>query len=168
MNNHEGTGEPLSMKRFVVFAALVTAALAVAVPAFAYNETHGQKITSSTTLDACGYFVGSQTANKTTQSGTSVTEKGTWTGVSNNYVFTPVASLGTVTGSYTESYDVDGTTGAISNGSEIFRSDAGMITQSFSYDPSTGWHVSVTATGDLSFLTSDTNGGCYTGAFPRS
>jgi hypothetical protein len=32
---HEGTGESLSMKRFVVFAALATAALAVAVPALA-------------------------------------------------------------------------------------------------------------------------------------
>jgi hypothetical protein len=156
------------MKRFVVFAALAAAALAVAVPAFAYNESPGKKTTSMTTLDACGYFVGWQTANKTTESETSFAEKGTWTGVSNNYYLTPVASLGTVTGSYTDSYDVDGVTGAVSNGSEIFRSDAGTITQSFSFDPSTGWHVSVTATGDLSFLTSDTDGACYTGAFPRS
>jgi hypothetical protein len=156
------------MKRFVVFAALAAAALAVAVPAFAYNESPGKKTTSMTTLDACGYFVGWQTANKTTESETSFAEKGTWTGVSNNYYLTPVASLGTVTGSYTDSYDLDSATGAVSNGSEIFRSDAGTITQSFSFDPSTGWHVSVTATGDLSFLTSDTDGACYTGAFPRS
>jgi hypothetical protein len=156
------------MKRFVVFAALAAAALAVAVPAFAYNESPGKKTTSMTTLDACGYFVGWQTANKTTESETSFAEKGTWTGVGNNYYLTPVASLGTVTGSYSDSYDFDSATGAVSNGSEIFRSDAGMITQSFSFDPISGWHVSVTATGDLSFLTSNTDGGCYTGAFPRS
>jgi hypothetical protein len=155
------------MKRLIVFAAFAMSALAVAVPAFAYNGSHGEKIVSSTTLDACGYFVGSQTANKTTQSGTSFAEKGTWTGISNNYTFTPVASLGTVTGSYTESFNRDTTTGAVSDGSEVFRSDAGTITQSFAFDPTTGWHVSVTATGSLSFLTSDTDGGCYTGAFPR-
>jgi hypothetical protein len=60
-----------------------------------------------------------------------------------------------------------GGTGTITNGTEVFRSDAGTITQTYAYDPATGWHVSVTATGSLSFLTSDTNGNCYTGAFPR-
>ena len=100
-------------------------------------------------------------------SGTLFTDKGTWTGVSNNYGGGPVASLGTVTGSYTDSYNYDSSTGAVTNGSELFRSDAGTITQSYAFDPLTGWHVSVVATGSLSFLTSDTNGACYTGTFPR-
>jgi hypothetical protein len=160
------------MRRTAISAVSVlgaTLALGVtAVPALAQNDTPGQKISSSTTLDACGYFVGTQTANKTNVSGTLHSENGTWTGVSNNYVFTPVASLGTVTGSYTESsnHNLDGT---ITDGTEVFRSNAGQITQSFSRDPSMTWHVSVTATGSLSFLTSDTetSGDCYSGTFPR-
>ena len=36
-----------------------------------------------------------------------------------------------------------------------------------SYVPTSGWHVSVRATRSLAFLTSDTNGVCYTGPFPR-
>jgi hypothetical protein len=101
--------------------------------------------------------------------GATYSEKGTWTGVSNNYGGGPVASLGSVKGSYSLSEDgsySDGT-GTITNGVETFRSDAGTISQTFSFDPATGWHVSVTATGSLAFLTSDTNGDCYTGAFPR-
>lgn len=133
-------------------------------PAFTRNGTPGLKIASSTTLDACGYFVGTSTANKTSVDGTLFSDNGTWTGVSNNYVNTPVASLGAVTGSYTDSYNSSG--GIITNGVEIFRSAAGTITQSFAFNGTT-WTVSVTATGDLSFLTSDTNGQCYTGPFPR-
>jgi hypothetical protein len=159
------------MRRIAITALSVlgtTLALgAIAVPALAVNETPGQKITVSTTLDACGYFVGTQTANKTNVSGTLNSDNGTWTGVDNNYGNGPVASLGAVTGSYTDSYNYDSGTGAITNGVETLRSDAGKITQSFAFDPSTGWHVSVTATGSLSFLTSDTNGNCYTGPFPR-
>jgi hypothetical protein len=156
------------MRRLIILAALVVAAVAVAVPAYAVNETPGQKLTSSTTLDACGYFVGTQTANVTsTGKDGSTTEKGTWVGVDNNYGGTPVESLGAVHGSYTETTATDeaGTT----TGTEIFRSNAGQITQMFAYGTGVigGFIVSVTATGDLSFLTSDTNGQCYTGAFPR-
>lgn len=135
-------------------------------PAFTRNGTPGEKIAYSTTLDACGYFVGTSTANKTSVQGTLFSDNGTWTGVSNNYGGGPVASLGAVHGSYTQSYNYDSATGFITNGSEVFRSNAGTITQSFAFD-ATGWHVSVTATGDLSFLTSDTDGNCYTGPFPR-
>jgi hypothetical protein len=157
------------MKRLMILAALVAAAAVLAVPALAVNDSPGQKDTSSTTLDACGYFVGTQTANKTSTSGTTYAEKGTWTGVSNNYGGGPVTSLGPVQGSYSLSQDgsFSGGAGTITNGAEVFRSDAGTITQTYAYDPTTGWHVSVTATGSLSFLTSDTNGSCYTGAFPR-
>jgi hypothetical protein len=96
-------------------------------------------------------------------------ENGTWTGVSNNYDLGPVASLGSVKGSYSLSEDGSyaGGAGTITDGIEVFRSNAGTISQMFAYDPGTGWHVSVTATGSLSFLTSDTDGHCYTGAFPR-
>jgi hypothetical protein len=157
------------MKRIIILAALAATAAVMAVPTFAVNASPGQKVTSSTTLDACGYFVGTQTANKTATSGSTYTEKGTWTGVSNNYGGGSVTSLGPVQGSYSLSQDGSyaGGTGTITNGTEVFRSDAGMITQTYAYDPTTGWHVSVTATGSLSFLTSDTNGNCYTGAFPR-
>jgi hypothetical protein len=119
------------LKRLIVLAALVVAAVAVAVPAYAVNNSPGQKSPSFTTLDACGYFYGYQTANKTSTSGTTYTEKGTWTGVSNNYYYTPVASLGTVTGSYAESQDgsYSGGTGTITNGTEVLRSNAGTITR---------------------------------------
>jgi hypothetical protein len=155
-------------KRLMFIAALAVAAVAVAVPAYGFNGTPGQKTPVSTTLDACGYFVGTQTANKTTTSGATSTEKGTWTGVLNNYTLTPVASLGSVKGSYTETTTTDSATGT-TTGTETFRSSAGQITQSFSYGPlvTGGFSVTVTATGDLSFLTSDTAGGCYTGPFPR-
>ena len=155
------------MKRLIILAALVVAAVAVAVPAYAVNNSPGQKVTSSTTLDACGYFVGTQTANKTTTSGTTSTEKGTWTGVTNNYSLTPVASLGPVTGSYSQTTTTDTTT-SVTSGTETFRSDAGQISQTFAYGGNTpgGFNVSVTATGSLSFLTSNTDGACYPGA-PR-
>ncbi len=41
------------MKRLIMFAALVMAALAVAVPAPAVNTTPGQKVAVTSTLDAC-------------------------------------------------------------------------------------------------------------------
>src|SRR4051812_9935340 len=152
------------MKRFISLGAVLAAlSVMVAVPALAANGTPGQKISSSTTLDACGYFVGTQTANKTSTSGTTYTEKGTWTGVYNNYVNTPVASLGTVQGSYTETV-VHNSDGSIS-GTELFHSNAGEISQTFSFNGT--WTVTVVATKDLAFLTSDTNGACYTGPFPR-
>jgi hypothetical protein len=157
------------MNRLLIVAALVLAAAALAVPAYAVNNAPGSKATSPTTLDACGYFVGTQTENKSTQDGATYSEKRTWTGVSNNYGNGPVASFGSVKGSYSLSEDgsYDGGAGTITNGVEVFRSDAGTISQTFAYDPATGWHVSVTATGDLAFLTSTTDGGCYTGPFPR-
>ena len=160
------------MKRLIVLAALFVAAISIAVaPATADNNSPGEKLKSSTTLDACGYFVGTTTANKTTESTsgdlTTFTDKGTFTGVSNNYGGGPVTSLGSVKGSYTQTYTRNIVTGAVSNGTETFRSDAGQIDQMFRFDPATGWHVSVTATGDLSFLTSSTDGACYTGSFPR-
>jgi hypothetical protein len=157
------------MRRTAITAVSVLgAALALAagaVPALAGNATPGQHAVSSTTLDACGYFVGTQTANKTADTGTSYSEKGTWTGVDNNYGGGPVASLGDVKGSYTESYDY-APNGDITNGTEIFRSNAGELTQTFQFVGGT-WSVSVTATRSLSFLTSDTNGHCYMGPFPR-
>jgi ABC-type oligopeptide transport system substrate-binding subunit len=156
------------MKRLIILATIAVAAVAVAVPAYAVNTSPGQKDQSSTTLDACGYFIGLQTPNKTTTSGTTYVENGTWTGVSNNYDFGPVASLGAVKGSYTLSQDGSFSSGAITNGTEIFRSNAGTITQTYAYDEATGWHVSVTGTRSLSFLTSDTNGHCYSGSFPLS
>ena len=161
------------MKRLIISVALVVAAMTITIgPVAAVNASPGAKVTSSTTLDACGYFVGTSTANKTTTQSvlgpvTSYMDKGTWTGVSNNYGLGPVTSLGPVNGSYTDAYSRDSSTGTITNGTETFRSDAGQINQAFAFDPVTGWHVTVTATGSLSFLTSDTNGACYTGPFPR-
>lgn len=156
------------MKRLIILAALVVAAVAVAVPAYGFNGSPGQKITSPTTLDACGYFVGTQTANKTTTVGSNHSENGTWTGVTNNYVNTPVASLGAVKGSYTETTTTNAD-GSVTSGTETFRSTAGQIDQTFSYGSGVvgGFSVSVTATGSLSFLTSNTDGACYTGPFPR-
>jgi hypothetical protein len=129
--------------------------------------THGGS-PGSTTLDACAYFVGTQTAQTTksiTNSDGSVTttEHGSWTGVTNNYVNTPVASLGSVEGRYAETYtkNVDGSI----SGTENFVSSAGNIDQVFIIGP--GYNVSVTATKSLSFLTSNTNGACYTVPFPR-
>jgi hypothetical protein len=158
------------MRRLIILATLVVAAVAVAVPAYVVNNSPGQKISSSTTLDACGYFVGTQTANQTTSSVssgvTSYTEKGTWTGVTNDYSFTPVASLGSVMGSYIEATTTNAD-GSITTGTETFHSNAGEIDQTFSYSAADVWDVTVTATGSLSFLTSSTNGACHAGPFPR-
>ena len=157
-----------------VLSMLLVAATLSIVPAFAANSDnhgHNNKLDpATTTLDACGYFGGTQTAVESydyTKDGiTYHTEKGTWTGVTNNYNGGPVASLGTVTGSYKEDYTIspDGTI----TGTEQFNSGAGKIDQTFTIKPSIGsFVVSVTATRDLSFLTSDTNGHCYIGPFPR-
>ena len=151
-----------------VLSLAVVALTLTIVPAFAAND-NGTKTGDSTTLDACGYFVGTQTASESkeyTSDGVKYnTERGTWTGISNNYNGGPVASLGTVKGSYSESTTTDAN--GIVTGTEHFNSNAGKIDQTFSYNPVSGWTVSVEATRDLSFLTSDTNGHCYTGAFPR-
>ena len=122
-----------------------------------------------TTLDACGYFYGMQTAVEglTTTSGSSstTTDKGTWTGVWNNYSAIPVTSLGMVQGSFSETFTEDNSTGYLS-GTEIFQSNAGSISQTYALT-SSGWVVNVSATRDLFFLTSNTAGQCYSGPFPR-
>jgi hypothetical protein len=159
------------MKRFIFLAVVSLASVAVAVPAYAVNDTPGQKITGPTVLDACGYFYGTQTANKTTTVGSTYSEQGTWSGVNNfSGVLnapqgSPVASLGTVTGSYNMTV-VTISVNSIS-GVESFKSDAGTIDQTFAFSLTTGWTVTVTATGSLAFLTSSTAGACYTGPFPR-
>ncbi|GEM_PF-2389192 len=145
----------------------------VASPVFAAPAVNNGKVfsSSSTTLDACGYFTGEQTTRSTTsrtEAGvTYTTERGTWTGVSNNYGGGPVSSLGSVQGSFTQTTSTDGNGNV--TGVETFTSDAGKIDQTFTYGPDVagGYSVVVTATRDLSFLTSSTDGHCYTGAFPR-
>jgi hypothetical protein len=76
-----------------------------------------------------------------------------------------VASLGTVQGSFSETFTED-SIGNLS-GTEMFQSNAGSISQSYAFSTITGWAVTVSATRDLSFLTSSTAGQCYTGQFPR-
>ena len=161
----DATGHWRYMKRFIFLAVVSLATVAVGVPAYAGNDTPGQKISTDTTLDACGYFIGTQTANKTTTVGSTYSEKGTWSGVTNNYSYIPVASLGTVTGSYSMTVTTNLDTSI--NGVESFKSNAGTIDQIFAYSSTSGWTVTVTATGSLAFLTSSTNGACYTGPFPR-
>jgi hypothetical protein len=153
------------MKRIVVLCtALTVLGVGGGVEAFA-SPAHGT--TSSTTLDACGYFTGEQTPANSKTDGATTTERGTWTGVSNNYVNTPVASLGKVQGAFVETSTTD-SNGNVT-GTESFTSNAGKIDQTFTYGPDVpgGFSVSVVATRDLSFLTSDTDGQCYTGPFPR-
>jgi hypothetical protein len=162
-------GELNVIKKSVVVGVSAIALLGAGTTAASAHpvNTHGGT-PSSTTLDACGYFVGTQTpqTTKTTTNSdgsTTTTEHGSWTGVSNNYVGTPVASLGPVQGRYAETvtHNVDGS----ETGTENFVSSAGSIDQVFAIGG--GFDVSVTATKALSFLTSDTNGACYTGPFPR-
>jgi hypothetical protein len=161
----DATGHWRYMKRFIFLAVVSLATVALGVPAYAVNDTPGQKILTVTTLDACGYFIGTQTAHKTTTAGSTYSENGTWSGVANNYSDIPVASLGTVTGAYTMKV-VTNSDGSIS-GVESFKSNAGSIDQIFAYSAATGWTVSVTATRSLAFLTSNTNGACYSGPLPR-
>ena len=160
------------MKKFSVVAIMVLVALSMMVtPSLAANNGgNGKGSPSSTTLDACNYFVGTETSSNSKESttdegATTVSERGTWVGVSNNYGGGQVASLGTVKGSYYKvtTTDADGSV----SGTETFNSGAGKIDQTFSFSGATGWVVSVTATRDLAFLTSDTNGSCYSGEFPR-
>ena len=150
-------------------AATVVGTGLFASPALADTPTKGPAVSSSTTLDACGYFVGTQTPNRsyTYVSGgiTHHIETGTWTGVDNNYSHIPVASLGPVTGSYSELASTDASGNV--NGVEAFQSNVGSIVQQFAFAPSSGYSVSVKATRNLSFLTSDTHGHCYAGPFPR-
>lgn len=157
------------MKKVFTSILLVLAALILTVSATLAKPIVGQ--TSSTTLDACGFFVGAATPTRvsehTSRRGvTNIYDRGTFTGVDNNYGKGPVASLGPVTGSYVEKYVTDAA-GNVS-GVERFRSEAGTIDQTFAYNAATNtWSVSVTATGDLAFLTSDTDRHCYNDPFPR-
>ncbi len=161
------------MRRLIGTAVLIlTAAVPLALTGAAGAAPVADHTSSMTTLDACGYFVGTQTISSdrmSVGSGGTVDEiqHGTWTGVDNNYVLTPVASLGTVQGAYTQitSTALNGDV----TGTESFTSNAGQIEQSFTYGPTIpgGYEVTVTATRDLAFLTSSTAGLCYGGQFPR-
>lgn len=158
------------VRRIVGGAAISIALVSIVTASLLQSQTlAGDKPADFTTLDACGYFYGSQTAENssvTTNGGTTYSSsRGTWTGVFNNYVNTRVESLGVVQGAFSDSHSVD-SAGNVS-GTEHFVSNAGKIDQNYSFSLLTGWSVSVTATRDLSFLTSDTNGHCYTGPFPR-
>ena len=124
-----------------------------------------------TTLDACGYFYGWQTPAFTLTDGATTTQAGTWYGVYNNYYDSFVSSLGNVHGSFTETVTAtEGALGIDYSGTETFTSNAGQIFQTFTYGPDVagGYDVAVSATRALSFLTSNTNGACYTGTFPLS
>jgi hypothetical protein len=163
----------LHKPKLLIPLVVAVAMFALGTTAFASNANDGndtQNASSITTLDACGYFTGIQTPIQADQRVTNLVtytkESGTWTGVTNNYVNTPVVSLGPVSGRYHDSHSKDAA-GNIA-GTERFRSAAGNIDQVYAYTASTHtWRVSVVATDRLSFLTSDTNGQCYTGPFPR-
>ena len=155
--------------------ASIVFAIAFSVPVFAASSNGNGTIRaigtpSSTTLDACGYFVGTQVSTQThiftTPSGmTHDNQKGTWTGVENNYSYIPVKSLGLVSGTYTENTT---TSNGMVRGTEEFHSSEGNISQQFSFTTSfTSFNVNVQATGKLAFLTSNTNGHCYSGPVPR-
>lgn len=157
--------------RFINVAAVVLALVAIlGITVLGSRALAGVPIApTTTTLDACGYFTGIQTATNsrsgTNPDGTAYSsDEGTWIGVWNNGG-PLVASLGgQVNGQYRESstgsYDAQ-----TLSGTEKFESKWGTITQVYSYTGT--WTVSVVATGDLSFLTSDTNGNCYSGPYPR-
>jgi hypothetical protein len=151
----------------VLFPLLLAVAMVslFATPASA----SGVGVPTETTLDACGYFVGTQTATHAStyvDNGVTYTaEYGVWRGVDNNYFHTPVLSVSPVLGSYFDAHSKDAA-GNI-RGIERFSSAKGNISQAYAYSVVTGWHVGVKATSQLSFLTSDTNGHCYTGPFPR-
>lgn len=124
---------------------------------------------SQTTLDACGFFVGTQTpdssSSKTKNGVQYFSESGTFVGISNNYGKGTVTSLGNVTGTYKEAYTINN---GVVSGTEHFVTNQGTVSQTFSYNTNyTNFNVNVVATGNLSFLTSDTNGECYAGTFPR-
>jgi hypothetical protein len=149
-------------------AVLISALAVLAVGgAGQASASPARGVTSTTTLDACGYFIGTQTAANTDTDGATTTQRGTWTGVTNNYFLTPVASLGDVQGAFSETTTTN-SSGDVT-GTESFVSNAGKIYQTFAYGPDVvgGFNVAVTATRDLSFLTSSTAGQCYSGPFPR-
>lgn len=166
------------MKKTLTMLGVVATCLGLlAAPTMAApsgNNGHGTPNAGEafTTLDACGYFFGYQTSNnikETTIAGAVYTiERGTWTGVWNNYNNPKVGSLGNVQGSYVETTTVDAN--GNTTGTESFNSNRGQIDQSFSYGPDVagGYAVQVTATGDLAFLSSNTDGECYSGTFPRA
>lgn len=164
--------------RFLILAgtAITSAGLLGATSLQSAALAHGAHTapnsgSTSTTLDACGYFGGKQTPSTNSQftdaTGTThYSDRGTWTGVTNISTGTAVASLGSVTGDYSENYTVD----AVGNlkGVEQFQSNSGAVEQNYSYDTVTNaWTVRVSANRALTFLSSDTNGHCYTGAYPR-
>jgi hypothetical protein len=124
-----------------------------------------------TTLDACGYFFGYQTSSQThvfTEPNKTVhdNERGVWAGVYNNNGLL-VNSLRIVIGNYV--LNTSTSSNGVVTGTEEFHSAIGNIAQQFTYGPGVpgGYIVNVVATGQLSFLTSNTNGHCYTGPFPR-
>src|SRR4051812_3983945 len=122
------------MKRITVLAAAAGLAIPTALSITGVaSATPAHGTTVSTTLDACGYFVGDQTPANSKTDGSTTTQHGTWTGVSNNYVNTPVASLGKVQGAFEETTTAD-VRGNVT-GTETFTSSAGKITQTFSYGP---------------------------------
>ena len=172
------------MKRLsaVVVLSLIVLSLLVSSALAAPGDKVPNDPPNSTTLDACGYFFGIETPTQTkeyTENGvTYLSEKGAWTGVSNSALdpdgangplpseIHPVASLGDVRGTYRleTAMGADG----IVRGTESFNSSAGKIDQTFALDFANNVYVvSVVATKDLSFLTSDTDGQCYGGPIPR-
>lgn len=170
-NRFKGTKSTLFVMAGVV-GALAPGMLATSAYASANNTHHVaySDVNSNTTLDACGYFHGFQTASKayqeTNKSGTThYNEKGSWNGVFNQDGSLVIKGLGAVDGTYSENFFVksDGDV----QGVEHFNSSAGIISQQFAYSAASGWNVNVQATGALAFLTSNTNGNCYIGTYPR-
>jgi hypothetical protein len=154
----------------LVVLSLVVLSLLVSPALAAPGDKVPNDPPNATTLDACGFFVGIETPTQTkeyTEGGVTYrSEKGKWTGVTNNYGNGPVASLGDVKGTYR----LETATGAdgIIRGTESFHSSAGKIDQTFVLNFAVGsFDVTVVATKELSFLTSDTDGQCYAGQFPR-
>jgi len=151
------------MKKFLAVPFVLLAGLLLTVsPALAQGK-HGGDQSYITTLDACGYFISNATPSRssayTDHDVKHSSESGTFTGVINHYASSPVASLGRVSGSYSETYTTD-VAGNVS-GTEVFRSKSGSIYQTFSFAPAQCYTVEVSATGNLSFLTSDTPNNCY-------
>jgi len=162
----------LNTKRLVggIVSGLVIVGMTVIPASAAVNSGNGTVFetgtATSTTLDACSAFSGTQTSSQshsvTTPDGTlNYSERGTWTGLTQNWGATPLGGLPTnVSGTYTLEYRYTAASGSLT-GTEEFQSSAGNIAQQYSYSASTGWTVNVVATGSLSFLTSNTNGNCY-------
>ena len=157
-------------KCYVIMAVFLVALSLVSAPAIAAKQHEGKGVPSPTTLDACGYFKGTQTPStikeSTVDGVTYKTERGTWEGIINVGDGSQVGSLGAVKGSY-HLETITYADGSIS-GTESFNSDAGKIDQVFAIGPGfSSFDVSVVATRDLAFLTSGTDGECYAGPVPR-